>query len=165
LQKNDTNDKLKDMKPLYIIFVLVLLCSILFFLIFEPQYDKEVFVNILMPSGKELTLKQSETIDQITKGLSHEKTLSDYDGMIFVFNQPQTVNFWMKDMNFPLDILYLDENKVVVEIFSQVQPCQVGSPENCPKLKSQNSNIKYVIEIPSGSYSQYQIEVGKKITW
>ena len=55
------------------------------------------------------------TPDEQSKGLSIKNTLNDSDGMLFPFDTPGDYSFWMKDMKFPIDIIWIDSNyKIVV---------------------------------------------------
>ncbi len=56
------------------------------------------------------------TPDQQAKGLSIKNTLNDNEGMLFLFNVPGEYSFWMKDMKFPLDIIWINSNHEIVHI-------------------------------------------------
>jgi uncharacterized membrane protein (UPF0127 family) len=153
------------MKRIFLISVLILIGFVLFFLNVNYQSNEYDFVTVESPSGDELNFKKAVTRDQIVKGLSHVEEMSGYDGMLFVLENPQRVSFWMNDMLFPLDIAYLDENKVVREIHSNLNPCEQGDVSFCQKYPSQNSDIKYAIELPAGSFDNYQIKINSIIKW
>ena len=153
------------MKQIFLIAVLVVIGFVLFFLNSHYRTIEVTYVTVEMPSGDELVLKRAVTHDEVVRGLSHVSEMVDYDGMLFVFDQPMTVNFWMNDMTFSLDLIYLDENRVVQEIHHDKLPCLSGELDNCEKYKSVTGNIKYVVEIPAGMSDNYQIEISKEIKW
>ncbi|MGN6351023.1 MAG: DUF192 domain-containing protein, partial [Candidatus Nitrosocosmicus sp.] len=63
------------------------------------------------------------TPDQQAKGLSIKNSLNDSEGMLFPFDKPGDYSFWMKDMKFPIDILWIDANNKIVHIEKNLQPC------------------------------------------
>ena len=57
------------------------------------------------------------------KGLAVKDQLKENEAMFFVFDKPEKHSFWMKDMNFPIDIIWLDSTDKVVHIEQNLQPC------------------------------------------
>ena len=57
------------------------------------------------------------------KGLSIKNTLNESEGMLFPFDTPGEYSFWMKDMKFPIDIIWIDSNYKIVYIEKNLQPC------------------------------------------
>lgn len=90
-------------------------------------------------------------------GLSGRTIFKEGEGMIFVFEKTGNYSFWMKDMIFPLDILWVDDNSVIVGIEKAVLP------STYPKTFGSNYKSKYVLEITSGYSDKYNIKVGNKI--
>ena len=71
---------------------------------------------------------------------------NDFDGaMLFIFDEPGKHSFWTKNMRFPVDIIFFDENVEIVDTFKNVQPCY---EEPCP-LYTPLSDVMYVVEIAS----------------
>ena len=68
--------------------------------------------------------------------------MDDDEGGIFVYNEPQHVDFWMKDTSIPLDIIFVDENNTVISV-------KQGEP-NSEEYISED-NVKYVIELNANS--------------
>ena len=64
-------------------------------------------------AGKELKLNIASTPQARAKGLSGRATLERNQGMLFLFTAPGVYGFWMKDMKFPIDIIWLNDRKVV----------------------------------------------------
>ncbi len=91
-----------------------------------------------------------------TLGLSEKESL-DNEGMFFVFEKVGNYGFWMKDMNFPLDILWFNDNFEVVGIEKNL------SPDTYPKSFGENYFAKFVLEISAGGSDRYNIKVGDKI--
>jgi len=62
------------------------------------------------------------TPDEQSKGLSIKNKLNDSDGMLFPFDTPGDYSFWMKDMKFPIDIIWIDSNYKIVHIEKTFNP-------------------------------------------
>lgn len=90
-------------------------------------------------------------------GLSGRPSLSDGEGMLFVFEEDGRWAIWMKDMLFSIDILWLDAQGRVVSIAEDV------SPETYPQSFTPSEPARYVLEIPAGSVARYGIAEGGQI--
>jgi len=78
--------------------------------------------------------------------------------MIFIFNDAGPQYMWMKDMDFPLDIVWLDQNKKVVSISANISPDTYK--KNPPKIFYSPTPALYVIELPSGDANRLGIASG-----
>lgn len=96
----------------------------------------------------------SDTETQRELGLSGTQPLSDNEGMLFVFQNPDTYGFWMKDMNYPLDIIWIDKHKTIVKIFDEV------SPNSYPKIFYPDDPSLYVLEVKSGTSKKFFLNKG-----
>lgn len=87
-------------------------------------------------------------------GLSNTNNLPADQAMIFVFNSDYKWPMWMKNMNYPLDMLWLNKDKNVVHIVKN------ASPDSYPDKFVPNSDARYVIEVPAGTVDQKTIRIG-----
>ena len=92
---------------------------------------------------------------QRERGLSGRSSLSG--GMLFVFEKEGTSGFWMKDMNFSLDIIFADASGTIVTIYNDV------SPQTYPKVFYPESPARYVLEVPAGFAKEHSIVLGMHI--
>lgn len=102
-------------------------------------------------------LEVAKTEEEKQIGLSKHKKLSEDKGMIFIFDKPSYYSFWMKDMKFPIDILYINGDRIVTIYESQ----QVGSPI----VVSPSEPSDKVLEIKAGLAKKYKIKLGDKVTF
>src|SRR5574341_1002590 len=85
-------------------------------------------------AGEEVQAYVANTDAKRQKGLSGRESLGDNQGMLFVFEKPDTQpSFWMKDMKIAIDILWID-NDQIVQIDKNVQPPQDGAKDSELKL-------------------------------
>ncbi len=99
------------------------------------------------------------TEEERQRGLMFRHKINPDQGMLFIFKQEDILNFWMKNMNFSLDILWLDREKRIVHIESGVLPCQ--DPE-CPSYFSPIP-AQYVLELKAGSAAALQLKVSDQL--
>ena len=115
-------------------------------------------VNVTV-NGVNLIADVASTDIQQTKGLAVKDHLNENEAMIFVFTTPGNHAFWMKDMKFPIDIIWMDANKTVVHIEHSLNPC---TPISCP-IYQPNVDSLYVLETVAGFANKYHIVEGTKM--
>jgi uncharacterized protein len=113
-------------------------------------------VNVTINNVK-LQADVALTTDEQTKGLSIKDNLQPNEGMLFPYQEPRILSFWMKDMKFPIDILWLNADKKVVHIEESLQPCSPLLP--CPSY-SPDVQAQYVLETVAGFSSANSITEG-----
>ena len=116
-------------------------------------------VNVTV-NGIELVADLAATNEQRTKGLSLKDALPENQAMLFVFGSAHEHSFWMKDMKFPIDIIWLDSDKTVVHIEHNLQPCSLNV--FCPTYKPDN-NALYVLETVAGFAEKHDIIEGTRV--
>ncbi len=100
-----------------------------------------------------------DTNELRAKGLMGHDPLSEEEAMLFVFPKPIQSSFWMKNMTFPIDIVWFNSEKRIVCVEKKVPPCNT---ENCPTYPC-NSKAKYVIELSSGFADEYLLYENDKV--
>lgn len=93
-------------------------------------------------------------------GLSQKKSIPQEYGMLFPFEKPDYHAFWMKNMQFPIDIIYIKNNKIV-DIFSSVHP-PAKSSENIEIIKPSEPSDT-VLEINQGLSKKYSFQKGDPV--
>jgi uncharacterized protein len=129
-----------------IVFVIgLILLTVFFFNRLQPAV-------IVFPNAS-FFIETVEEEGQRIKGLSGKESMKENRGMLFKFEQEEYWSIWMKDMLFSLDIIWLDQNLVVVDLKENV------SPETYPSSFSPQKPAKYVLEINAGLCEKYQIKI------
>ena len=151
---------------------LVVMCVVLFF---SSMYGVRCFttkvcdaviidkfvrnkVTMLMPQGA-LQVEVVDTPVSRELGLSKRLMMKNDEGMLFVFDVPGRYGFWMKDMSFPLDIMWINQNGIVVNIERNV------TPESYKEKKTyiNQADASYVLEINAGQAEKFGLYLGSKI--
>jgi len=137
---------------------------------FSGNQTTEQDSNLLMdnfPKGKikvgnvTLDVQIADTPDRMTEGLQFQQPLPYSQGMIFIFPQTQIVSMWMKDMQFPLDMIWFDSNGDVVDIEKNLPPCSDNS--TCAIYNGQMQNAKYVLEVTGGFADKFNITENSRL--
>lgn len=128
----------------------------LLFVFFSESQVKPKSCPMLTESNDCVVLERVETEAAREKGLSDREDLSTDRGMLFVFEGPQTACLWMKDMNFAVDMVWLNEQKTIVQIAENIRP------ETYPETFCAN-DTRYVIELASGVADQAGLRVGQHL--
>jgi uncharacterized membrane protein (UPF0127 family) len=124
---------LKFFTAIAVVFVLIW-----FFQLREPAGDRVII------SDKTVLVEIADEDAEIQKGLGDRISLADDAGMLFVFQKPLTPGFWMKDMKFPIDVVWIDENLTIVAISPSL------AVESYPQSFAPPVPVKYVLEVNSG---------------
>ena len=88
------------------------------------------------------------------QGLSGTTSLAPTEAMLFVFDTPQRPRFWMKDMDFAIDILWIGQTDRVLDITEN------ADPKDFPQTYAPNTDVMYVLEVPAGFVKANGIHVG-----
>ena len=110
--------------------------------------------------GYELSAQIPVTGELMSKGLSVKNQLRENESMLFVFEEPLRHTFWMKDMKFPIDIIWLDSNGKIVHIEENLMPCPLVLI--CPSY-APNADSQYVLETIAGFAQRHNISLGTTI--
>lgn len=92
-------------------------------------------------------------------GLMFRRELSLDSGMLFVFDDESHRSFWMKNTLIPLDMIFFNKNKEIVEIAKNVQPCET---EECPRIRP-TEKAMYVLELNANIADQINLKIGDKL--
>ena len=98
-----------------------------------------------------------------SKGLSGQLGLPDDHGMLFIFDNPAIQTFWMKDMLFPIDIVWISDTCIVASITPNIPiPLESTEINKLPRYQS-DSPVTYVLEIAQGQTKVSDIKVGDSV--
>lgn len=113
--------------------------------------------------NQQYTLMVARSEHDKTIGLSGKRNLGPNSGMIFVFSKDDYYPFWMKDMNFAIDILFLKDNKIDT-IYKNVPPPATGQNVAGLTVYRPQNKINYVLELPAGTANKLGLKKGDTIT-
>lgn len=129
------------------------------FLIAACSHDPRV--DIVSPDGQQRASVEVEIADTNSKretGLMYRDHLGQDSGMIFVFKQPDHLNFWMKNTEIPLDMIFADANGKVVGVVANAEPYTES-------LRGVDGDSEYVLEVNGGFAAKHHIEAGDRMVF
>jgi len=139
---------------LFVFLILIIFTFAIISIIKNNSKESKVCVN-----NHCFSVELSETQKQRSQGLMYKESLDQDKGMLFIFDQEKKHSFWMKNTLIPLDIIWINKDKEVVDIKKNVQPCV---QEECKIFKPSNK-AKYVLELNAGQSDKTNIKIGDRL--
>ena len=141
-----------------IILIFIVIFSIFSIVIFFSKQKSEVLEkSTVILGGKEFFVDLADTNLKRQKGLSESSPLLDNQGMFFIFESSGTHGFWMKDMLYSIDIIWIDQNMQITHIEKS------AGPNSYPKTFYPNNPSMYVLEISSGQSEILGLKIGDAV--
>ncbi len=117
--------------------------------------------EVLTIAGHSVTIETVKTAAQQQKGLGGRESLAPNAGMLFVFDQPTAQSFWMKDMKFDLDFIWINDHQVA-EITPNVKAPNGESDQQLPIYTAQTA-VESMLEVNAGWAEAHKIKVGDRV--
>ena len=120
----------------------------------ELQTNTVQYVKV---AGQNIKVSLALTEEEHAQGLSGWSELKENEGMLFIFSQPGHYPFWMKGMDFPIDIIWLTEDMKVIYIKKDARP------ESYPETYGPDVSLmdaKYVLEVVSSFSDNNNLKEG-----
>jgi len=129
----------------------------------SPSSQVEVSKDQVSISGNTIDVEIVDDEVSRREGLSGKDPLRENEGMLFVFdNMNISPSFWMKDMNFAIDIIWIDDGKIV-QINENVTPPEKGTPDSKLIFYTTNQPVDYVLEVNAGYSLENTIKIGDTV--
>jgi uncharacterized membrane protein (UPF0127 family) len=146
-----------------IVFILVVCGTVyLWYGFFFGTVNPTLTETTLTIHGHTWTVELARTMLEQTRGLSGRPSLGTDQGMLFVFGAPSIQYFWMIGMKFPLDMIWISDDKVVG--FAQNDPAPpLGTPTSSLAIYASPDGTDKVLEVNAGAVAKYGIEVGDAV--
>ena len=138
------NNKSKEVKPV------------------EVNFKKEGELKLYKSQSDSLIIKLdieiADTDYDIQTGLMYRSSMQDDRGMLFVFPTMSQRYFYMRNTKFPLDLIFLDDNNLIVSFYENAKPFDESSiPSEIP--------AKYVLEVNAGLAEKWLLEIGDRMDY
>lgn len=145
---------------IFILFVVFLVGANLFWvnknydLDSKPAQKVEQKISAIKIAGKTIKVELADTPEKIVQGLSGRVSIEEDGGMLFIFESSSKQAFWMKDMHFSIDMIWLAEDGRVAFIKHS------ATPESFPTVFAPDKDAKYVLEVRAGFAKKNNLKVG-----
>jgi uncharacterized membrane protein (UPF0127 family) len=119
--------------------------------------------TVRLPSGREVRAEVVMKPADMQRGMMYRESLPVGQGMLFIHTKPGNFAYWMYNVKMPLDIVWMDDDRRVVEVVANAQPCKTKASE-CPNYGGQML-ARYVLELPAGEAARNRVEVGSVLAF
>lgn len=119
-----------------------------------PHSEPKAMLIGSRENSKQILVEFAETEQERERGLSDRESISDNFGLLFRFEEPGFYLFWMKDMNFPIDIVWLDSDYKIVDITEELDP------KTYPNTVTSKEKAQFILELKAGFVKENTIKEG-----
>ncbi len=116
--------------------------------VFVASKDKKIDISVEL----------AKTPEERSEGLMYRTELAEGNGMLFDFDKPTTVHFWMKNTLIPLDMLFADGGGTIVKIHENAIP-------NDLTIITSEIPVRWVLEVPGGYSRKKGMQIGDVLTY
>lgn len=120
------------------------------------EYDTTV---VTFPSGKRVRAEMMMKDLDLMRGMMFRDSIAPDRGMLFYHPQAGKYKYWMYQVRIPLDIVWMDRDRRIVEISSDTPPCKATQSSQCPTYGGSFDSL-YVLELGGGMAAKYGLRVG-----
>ena len=117
--------------------------------------------EVRLPNGVKIFTEIKATQEDRAQGMMFRDSLAADRGMLFVHERPGRYGYWMFNCRIPLDIIWLDSTKAVVELSPDTPPCKTDAAQ-CPSYGGTQTS-QFIVELQTGSIARHGLKVGDKI--
>lgn len=143
----------------FIIFGIVIATAIILRMIYwlSPMKESRVVIG-----GQSIVVAVARDEETRRQGLSGRMTLGQDHGLLFIFPKKDVLRFWMKDLFIALDMIWIDDGKIV-DILSRIPAPVFGTPDAALPLYSSKIPATMVLEVNAGTVERFGWKVGDTV--
>jgi uncharacterized protein len=116
---------------------------------------------VTFPGGAKVRAEVMMRQADMLKGMKYRDQLAPDRGMLFLHGGEGNYPYWMYEVRIPLDMLWMDKDRQVVEIYRHAEPCP-GPQDKCPVYGGRERSM-FVLELAGGMIDKYQLKVGQTL--
>ena len=157
-----TFTKTRQTRVLYV-FSIIAIGALLLVLLLRFKAEAPISVpkgydDVLLAGNVSIPVTIADTPEEQEIGLSNTTNLDQNTGKLFVFNTPGKYGFWMKDMNYPIDLVWIDRDLKIIAVDKDV------SPQSYPNIFYPPQEVQYVLEVDAGFSTASGLSVNQLLT-
>ena|SRR3990167_6904716 len=142
------------------IFLAFLFCILILLFLFWPGEGHARFGTVTFADQTTITVEIAQTPESREQGLSGRTALKEGEGMLFLFDEPQIISLWMKDMLFFIDMLWIKDD--VIMAIEESVPVPAQNTSFLPQYTFEEP-VPMVLEVPAGFVEKHGLEVGQEV--
>jgi uncharacterized membrane protein (UPF0127 family) len=135
--------------------LVIIMATSIGFIVFRKPESKTLTID----NSIELKIEVADEVSERSQGLAGRNNIGQDHGMLFVFTTEDYHSFWMQDVRFSLDFIWIDSNKKIVDITKDV------SPGTFPLSFTSSQPAQYVLEVNAGFVKEHDIKIGDIVSF
>ena len=124
----------------------------------EDLYTREV----KMPDGARYRAEVVTGTFDMSRGMMFRDSLAPDRGMLFIHGEPGKYQYWMYQVRLPLDLIWIDQNRLITEIVPNVEPCKSESAAKCPQIGGNRRSL-FILELNAGTAAKHSLKPGDRL--
>jgi uncharacterized membrane protein (UPF0127 family) len=121
--------------------------------------DEINLTQVTFPNGVQINAEMMRREIELMRGLMFRESLPASRGMLFIHPKEDIYHYWMYQTKIPLDLIWMDQNRRIVEMSLDTPPCKSSSAKHCPYYGG-NSKAMYVLEVNAGVARKNGLKTG-----
>jgi uncharacterized membrane protein (UPF0127 family) len=119
---------------------------------------------VTLPDGQKIHAEVLTHAKDMLRGMMFRDSLPEDRGLLFIHGSPGRYPYWMFQVRVPLDILWIDANRTVVEMSLDTPPCTSKSSQECRNYGG-TAVAAYVLELAAGTARKHNVSVGTRLSF
>jgi uncharacterized membrane protein (UPF0127 family) len=128
----------------------------------EGSLDELYVTDLTLPNGSKLVVETMRNQLDITRGLMFRDSLAPNRGMLFFYPKQEAHAHWMYQVKFPVDMIWMDRDRRIVEMVPDTPPCPSKAAHECPSFGGHVPS-RFVLEANTGFIAKNQLQMGEKL--
>ena len=118
---------------------------------------------VTLPGGDQIRAEILIKPNEMSRGMMFRDALPRGRGLLFIHNKPSPYRYWMYNVKVPLDIIFMDSNRRIVEISADTPPCTTKLSD-CPTYGGHNYE-QFVLELGAGEARRLGLQKGQMLSF
>ncbi|MCZ2149944.1 MAG: DUF192 domain-containing protein [Bryobacterales bacterium] len=119
---------------------------------------------VTLPGGQQVMAEVMLRPEDMMRGMMYRSSLAPDRGLLFVHGRPGKYTYWMHNVRVPLDIIWMDSGRRIVEMSLNTPPCLEQDPVKCPQYGGKE-DAQFVLELAGGMAAKYGLAVGQIVSF
>ncbi|MBL8239274.1 MAG: DUF192 domain-containing protein [Bryobacterales bacterium] len=124
----------------------------------EDLYTRDV----KLPDGSKFRAEVVTSKFDMSRGMMFRDKLDSDRGMLFIHGEPGLFPYWMYQVRIPLDLIWMDQNRLITQIVPNAEPCKSESAAKCPQYGGSRRSL-FVLELNAGMAEKHKLKLGDRL--
>lgn len=120
--------------------------------------------ELTLPNGKKIKVETMRDRVELMRGMMFRDSLAEDRGMLFLHGEDGRFSYWMYQVRIPLDMIWINRKREIVEIVHRAPPCSATNSSECPTYGGKQDAM-FVLELAGGVAAKHGLKVGDRLSW